>query len=214
MTWIGVLMNKRLIWNFEITDKGSLALPSAIEKEDEARWEMRFFWPDENQPIVLHNLSESFLELSRYTIKHRNDCYLILNDRDYNIKIRQSELVYKPKVDVSGDALGYGKKQKYERIDEMTLPKGEPLSLSSFLNKLQREAQTMTVEKEAVIYKFPSSPKIIFELARIKIKDHVFFSVSLESRVLSWVEYLSQRIIGEEQSSIDYVEFLKSVKAQ
>ncbi|WP_133131154.1 hypothetical protein [Legionella yabuuchiae] len=201
-------MSTRFIWNFEIELSSPLQLPQNSERLEDKRWEARFFWPDK-KPISLHGLDDSFLELSRYRFKHRSDTYLILSDRDYNVKIRNDALLYKPCLERTAHALAYGKKITLDGSTLVELPEEEVLDLTTLLTKINREAYSIHLEKEAVIYKFPDSPKLTLEFARIMINNQIFFSVSVESRILLWVQYLSQHILGN-KTACDYVTFLKS----
>jgi hypothetical protein len=208
---IGEGMSKRLIWNFEIARNSQIKLPqdNALKSKDR-RWESRFFWP-EDEPIILHGLDDGFLNISRYTIKHRADSYLILDDRNYYFKIRRQQLIYKPQLEQTKYALAYGKKISFQSINDIHLPEGETLDLTKFIAKVKSEARTIALEKEILQYKFDLLPKVTMELARIKINNHIYFSLSIESRVLLWTEYLSQHIIIDKSPS-DYVSFLKSIK--
>ncbi|GGI93412.1 hypothetical protein [Legionella impletisoli] len=202
-------MSKRFIWNFEIKPNSSIQLPKDIEDpSEEKRWEARFFW-SKDELIFLNGLDDSFLELSRYRFKHRSDTYLILPNRQYNFKIRRDALLYKPCLERTPHALAYGKKITLEHSTPIEFPEDPDLKSNVMLAKINREAQSFHLEKEAVIYKFPTTPKLTLEFARIMIKNQIYFSVSIESRVLAWVEYLSRRLL-DNKTCCDYVTFLKS----
>ena len=156
----------------------------------ETYWESRFFWP-EKHTIVLSGLDEYFLELSRYKIIHRVDCYNLLPDSDANIKKRCGEWFYKPLIQPTSSAVQYGKKIK---LDDNDIDKEPGLAV--------------LVKKEVLIYKFDSLPSTKLELARIAFNQHGFFTLCIEAPELSWVEHISQQLINE-TPSLDYVSFLK-----
>ena len=89
-------MIKRLVWNFELC----LEKPIDFERlengeEDVLSWEARYFWPD-TAIIPIKGMSENFLDLSQYKIKHREDLYFLSPDGQSNIKKRKGSLWYKP----------------------------------------------------------------------------------------------------------------------
>ena len=181
-------MNTRLIWNFEINDEAPLSLPPLdVEEADNARWESRFFWP-EHEIIVLNGLDERFLDISRYEAKRRHDVYCLLDDQDYNLKIRRNQLLYKPVISKTEHAVAYGKKIDFEE---------------------EHNGRYLSVEKEALIYRFETSPITKLELARLKMADTIWFSVNIESRAKHWVDSIREQMFGEKKTS-DYVTFLKS----
>lgn len=194
-------MKKRLAWNFEINIGAPFALPVIIEPPQmDLHWEFRFFWPEQDM-IILHGLDERFLELSRYNIKHRSDTYVLLPNVDYNIKQRRDKWIYKPLREKTIRANAYGKKIT---IEELTA--AEP-NLQHAIN----EGQPVLVNKEAMIYKFESHLATKLELARLTIHHQIYFSIGIESQTRALVEALTQRIIGDQETS-DYVYFLKQLR--
>ena len=114
-------MRRRLIWNFEINGDRPLDIPAVLPVEpDTGRWESRFFWPAD-EIILLKGLDDSFLALSRYEAKHRQDTYCLLPDADYNIKIRRNQTLYKPMIMKTAQAVAYGKKINLEEPAPDTL---------------------------------------------------------------------------------------------
>ena len=104
-----MIMNKRLVWNFEINSDTALQIPGTNSLViSPNRWESRFFWTDD-QIITLHGLNDSFLALSHYQIKHRQDTYYLLPDTNYNLKVRNDKLFYKPILIKNHQAVAYGK---------------------------------------------------------------------------------------------------------
>jgi hypothetical protein len=203
-------MSKRFIWNFEINQTSPIHLPSINDALPEnMHWESRYFWP-EHKPIVLNGLDDSFLALSRYTIKQRHDKYVILDKFDLNLKFRRDALIYKPKQQQTPIASAYGKKIKYDSISLALPPDSLSIEVEAFRQMISEPSNNIEVEKEAVLYKFPTTPKLKIELARINIKNKIFYSFSIESPVLAWVEYLSHHVISS-KTPMDYVTFIKSI---
>ncbi len=202
-------MKKRLAWNFEINIDAPLSLPVVIEEHNEdTHWESRFFWP-ERDIVTLSGLDERFLELSRYKIKHRSDTYALLSDADFNIKTRRGELVYKPLIERTKRVIAYGKKIKLEDDAIAVIDiHGEQTPLRSLSQRATNQGHPVLVNKEALIYKFESHPTTKLELARLSIDDKIYFSIGIESHTRALVEDLTQRIIGDHETS-DYVSFLK-----
>lgn len=193
-------MNKRLVWNFEINNDNPLAIPEIPPAETHTeRWESRFFWPD-GEPIVLNGLDDSFLALSRYQVKHRQDTYCVLPESDENIKIRRNQLLYKPCMMKTANAIAYGKKINLEETDDKTL-----------IMRIQREGMRIDVEKEALIYRFETVPTLKLELARLRVANTTWFSVNIESHSRCLVESITQQVLSG-HVACDYVTFLKALK--
>ncbi|WP_148294850.1 hypothetical protein [Legionella oakridgensis] len=205
------MMSKRFVWNFEIKNESLLELPSNNDMPvDELRWESRYFWP-ESAIISLNGLDDQFLELSRYEAKHRQDTYYLLPDVNFNLKMRRDQLLYKPMLKQMTWATAYGKKIKLTATEQsLSIPDHNPIDIQSLLVNAKDTIKTVTVSKEALIYQFPTTPKLKMELARLCIGDAVYFSLSLESKVLTWVEYLSKNLL-QGKTPCDYVTFLKTL---
>ena len=116
-------MNKRLVWNFEVSDSKNLDFHRLYDEKDEIRWEARYFWP-EKTIIILHGLDERFLALSNYEIKHRQDCYILLPDSPYNIKQRRLNYSINPIQEegilgamVKIDLADYSPKETYQELN-------------------------------------------------------------------------------------------------
>jgi hypothetical protein len=206
-------MNKRLVWNFEITPNGSFQQPPHHEDTHNGmHWESRFFWSGD-EVIPLGGLDEHFLNLSRYTVKHRQDFYFLLPDVNYNLKQRHEKLSYKPIIKQSPFAIAYGKKIKLEeQTPSFQSPGGPMIDPHALILRIQHEALSVCVDKEALMYQFPSAPNTKLELARLVINTQVFFSVSIESPALTWVETFAQHLVPA-QTPCDYVTFLKRLTA-
>ena len=190
-------MNQRLVWNFEINNDQPLIIPTPLPTEAHTdRWEARFFWPD-NTPILLNGLDDTFLELSRYKAKHRQDTYCLLPDTDENIKVRRNQLLYKPLIMKSPLAIAYGKKINLEDVgDEHGL-----------IQRVQQKGRRIDVEKEALIYRFETEPTTKLELARLRVSNTTWFSINIESRSKFLVESIAQHIVTR-HDPCDYVTFL------
>ena len=159
-------MRTRLVWNFEIESSNLLDLHNLIDIRDELRWEARYFWPADTI-ITLHGLDDSFLALSNYEVKHRQDRYSLLPNSNFNIKERRMQLLYKPLLQETALLRGYGKKiDLAEYPATAILPGTKAVVAPTLLAQLQTGRQDVAVEKEVLIYKFPSEPTIKLELAR------------------------------------------------
>ncbi len=206
-------MNKRLVWNFEICDKDVLCMPNAnLEENQTERWEARFFWPG-HQIIVLNGLSDAFLDVSRYQIKHRQDIYCLLDDADYNLKIRRNQPMYKPMLIQDTHATAFGKKINLEEEEKNSalLPNTTHLTAAMLLKRIQQEGLRIPVEKEALIYRFSTSPVVKLELAKLHVLNTTWFSVNIESRSKIFVDTIKQHLFGNKPCS-DYVHFLKGLQ--
>ncbi|KTD13590.1 hypothetical protein Lgra_0882 [Legionella gratiana] len=204
-------MNQRLIWNFEFTPKKSLPLATYVDsKDDHIKWEARYFWQD-NKPIILNTIDPSLLDITHYKQKHKEDYYYLLPEQNYNIKKRRNQLLYKPLLQKTDSAFGFGTKillstpQDSLHQTELTDP-----DLLKIMHQVTNESIEVPVKKEAFIYSFSTQPKIKMELARLDIFDKVYFSVCIEGRSLYLVETISKYLL-EEQVSCEYVTFLKSL---
>mgnify|MGYP000606064370 CR=1 FL=1 len=201
-------MNKRLVWNFEVSNSEDLDFHHLSDEKDEIRWEARYFWSEETI-ITLHGLNESFLALSNYEIKHRQDCYILLPDSPYNIKQRRSQLLYKPLIQEEGILRGYGKKiDLADYSPGEILPGTRALYAPLLLAEIQKNQREIEVSKEVLIYKLASQPKIKLELARLELAKKIYFSLSVEGRSKLLVNTLARHLL-DKQVSCDYVNFLK-----
>ncbi|MFC3909102.1 hypothetical protein ACFORL_08445 [Legionella dresdenensis] len=202
-------MNKRLIWNFEIDGKRALKLPKQTDDaDDNIRWEIRYFWP-EQAIITIHNLDKSFLELANYQIKQRQDVYYLMPDKEYNIKFRRQELLYKPLVSEHNGCQGFARKISLADCTENDiLPGTGHLTALEFSEQIRSQSTKIHVDKEAFIYKFATAPSIKLELARFHTAGKTFFSVCIEGRSQKLVEQVASNLI-KDKSPCGYVPFLK-----
>ncbi|MFI4919250.1 MAG: hypothetical protein ACHP65_06820 [Legionellales bacterium] len=176
--------------------------------KEKLKWEARFFWPD-NQPIILNLIDNSLLLLSCYKNKFKEDSYYLLPDKNYNIKRRHNELLYKPILKHSPVAIGYGSKIKLENRPEDAHPDSKNTTrLNKILRETQQTGTIILVKKEAYIYKFATTPHIKLELARLLVNEKIYFSACIEGHSASLVATLSQLLLGS-QTACDYVTFLK-----
>lgn len=203
-------MNKRLVWNFEIGKATSLTLPNLDTGLEEHRWESRFFW-SESEIITLQGLDETFLELSRYKLKQRQDTYYLLPGADYNLKIRRQRLFYKPVLLRKAQIIAYDKKIKLEEVPpSQTLPGCAEKDVEALIARIKKEGRQINVDKEAFIYQFDLVPTTRFELARLRVEGQTYFSMSIESRSLPLVESIKEQLLGN-LSPCDYVTFLRRI---
>ncbi|WED42658.1 hypothetical protein [Legionella cardiaca] len=205
-------MNQRLVWNFEINPTPPLDLLSlAKDEKDKLKWEARYFWP-ENTIVTLIGLNDSFLDLGNYEIKHRNDNYLLLPDSDYNIKQRRDELQYKPLLQKIDNIRAYGKKID---LNQPMMPNHshntENASLTNLLTQVQDKAVHVAVHKIVLIYKFPTTPAIKLELARLTVYEKIYFSVCIEGRSQLLVSHIAKHLLVN-HVSCDYVNFLRPLQ--
>lgn len=202
-------MKKRLVWNFEIDPDTPLQYPPLESTIDtEQHWESRFFW-NADEIITLAGLSDDFLALSRYSIKHRQDTYYLLPHADYNLKERHGQLFYKPLLLRNPQALAYGKKIALHTCTlDQPLPGCDNVSAGVLIQQIQKESSPIVVEKEAMIYRIPTTPSLKIEFARLLIDNTVYFSLSIESRALSFLESMTTQLLGS-RPTCDYITFLK-----
>lgn len=137
-------------------------------------------------------MDDSLLNLSRYQCKYREDFYYLLPDSHCNIKRRRDQLLYKPLLKQSNQAMGFGTKIKLD-----ALPKDS-------------SAVEVPVKKEAFIYKFPTNPSVKLELARLEVLNKVYWSLCVEGKSLNLVETIAEHLL-EKQVSCEYVTFLKNI---
>lgn len=204
-------MNKRFIWNFEINTDNTLEIPT-VENfvQSPNHWEARFFWP-QNHIVTLHGLNDSFLQLSHYQIKHRHDTYYLLPNADYNLKTRHDQLFYKPILMKKPQAIAYGKKLKLEdEAASLQLPGYEGKGVAALIAHIKSHGIKITVEKEALIYRFETIPTTKLELAWLYVANKSYLSASVESRSFSLVESMTRQLLGDMPTS-DYVTFLGEI---
>jgi hypothetical protein len=203
-------MDQQLIWNFEFYYPKPRGLTNAAENCDPVKWEARFFWP-ENQIINLCAIDESLIDLTNYQHKQKEDHYYLLPDHNYNIKRRRDELLYKPLLNQSAHASGFGAKISLETLNEDTISnKDYLLSLKKIARQIPKKGIEVIVKKESFSYKFSSHPTIKLELARLEVCNKIYFSACIEGKSLYLVETISHLLLGE-QVSCDYVTFLKNI---
>lgn len=203
-------MTQRLVWNFELSTPKAPFLTKEDKKQDDLKWEWRFFWPEE-EIILLPLIDDAMLDLAHYEQKHKKDHYYLLPGKNFNIKLRRNELLYKPLIKQGKYALGFGakihldaddatKSIEHSRIDEC----------AKIRQQIKDEGVELVVKKESFTFKLPTHPSIKLELARIEVKQKIYFSVCVEGRSHSLVETVSKALFGK-QASCDYVTFLKTI---
>jgi hypothetical protein len=199
-------MTNRLVWNFEFTPTTNFILSDlGKEKEDELKWEARFFWP-ETEIITLLLLDNALLELTHYQHKQKKDKYY-LQEQNYNIKNRRDELVYKPLIKQGKYSLGFGHKINLSELNK------SPESLNSDLNEMMQQLKhsiKVLVKKESFSYKFSTHPNVKLELARIEINSSIYFTLCIEGKSRVLVEAISRHLVGKKVTD-DYVKFLKKI---
>jgi len=202
-------MNQRLVWNFEFVPNRPLPLARIGGKEREhLKWEARCFWAD-NQTIILNTIDNALLNLANYQQKFREDYYYLLPDCNYNIKRRRNELVYKPLEQQSPTAQGFSAKINLGQSQDYQA-QANYVHLEKIAQQIEKEGIGIYVRKEALIYKFPTTPGIKLELARLEVLNKVYFSLCVEGKSLDLVETIFKHLL-DEPISCDYVTFLKNI---
>ena len=199
-------MNQRLIWNFEFTPQvASLPAKFVIKREpEEVKWEIRFFWPND-EIIVLNTLDDSLLDITNYQQKSRDDYYYLLADDNYNIKRRRNELMYKPLLKQTPQAMAFGSKVNIDNLDKSADPQ-----LKKIAQQVVQYGVEIYVKKVAFIYKFATTPTVKLELARLEAHNQTYLSACIEGKSLFLVEHIAERLLGK-QDSCEYVTFLKNI---
>lgn len=202
-------MNRRFVWNFEINTDNSLQIPcQSLNEPCDMVWESRFFW-HENEIITLDGLSDNFLDLSHYQIKHKADEYYLLPNLPYNLKIRRNCLYYKPLITKMPLSIAYGKKiNLHEHSPTEILPCTENLNTDTLLTQIHNKSRRILVEKEVLRYQFKVTLKTQLELARLKFSNATYFSACIESPSRGLVESIAMQLFKKE-STRDYVSFLQ-----
>lgn len=198
-------MTSRLVWNFEfLTHSDFLLSDLKKEKEDELKWESRFFWP-ESEIIFLPLLDPSMLELTHYQHKQKKDIYYLFK-KNYNIKNRRNELIYKPLIKKGKHTSGFGPKINLSQLNAQdTLDK----DLKNILLGL-KNSQEVLVKKESFTYKFPTHPNVKLELAKIELNALTFFTLCIEGKSRTLVELITRALFGKKATE-HYVDFLKKI---
>lgn len=199
-------MNPRLVWNFEFSSKTNAPVPHFTEENtDDLKWEIRYFWP-ENEIIILNPIAPSLLDLANYKRKHKEDYYYLLPERNYNIKKRNDQLLYKPLLKQNNQDAGYGAKIILTSPNDQSLPS----DLQKIIPQIETDGVGVYVKKEAFIYKFPTTPAIKIELARLEVLHKVYFSLCIEGKSHHLVETISKHLL-DKPVSCEYVTFLKNL---
>ena len=203
-------MTQRLVWNFEFTTPKYSALSDLkISKEDDLKWEARFFWP-ESEIISLSLLDDSLLEIAHYQQKQKQDQYYLIPKHNYNLKSRRDELLYKPLVKQSKYAFGFGAKINISKLDNSSSLASYPkFDVKKVMKKLEKSPE-IVVKKDSFTYKFSLQPSVKLELARIDVNNQIYFSLCVEGKSRDLVEAISTGLLGKKPSS-DYVSFLKTI---
>jgi hypothetical protein len=179
-------------------------------QQDNKKWEIRYFWP-EDHIIRFYTLDNSLLDITNYQQKHKEDCYYLLPDGNYNIKLRRNQLLYKPILDRSSKAIGFGTKINLEEIDDYSLQEQGPgFNPHNLIQQVQNFGKKIHVNKTSFTYKFPTTPSVKLELAQLKVQDKVYFSACIEGKSLLLVETINKHLL-DEQVSCEYVTFLKNI---
>ncbi|MFT4060060.1 MAG: hypothetical protein QM652_11005 [Legionella sp.] len=205
-------MNQRLLWNFEFAAKTTTFPREFLTPypSEDLKWEVRYFWPND-QPIVLNLLDNALLDITNYKQKHHEDYYFLLPNKNYNIKRRRDELLYKPLRQKSTIAFGFAAKinLEYDDTHSKKTRSNDPL-LQEITQQVIHEGIEVYVQKKAFTYKFPTTPKVKLELAHLEVHKQIYFSACIEGRSQKLVENLAEYLLGQ-QISCEYVSFLKHI---
>ncbi|KTD79403.1 hypothetical protein [Legionella waltersii] len=204
-------MAERLIWNFEfLQHKQTPLIPPVTDELNDLKWENRYFW-SADEIIHLNTIDPALLDITHYQQKHKEDHYYLLPNKNFNIKRRRGELLYKPIIKRSGPMLGFGPKINLDGIE--TLPNNNDSTidaLKKIVSAVKAQGVMIFVKKDAFIFKFPTTPTIKLELARLEVNNKVYFSVCVEGRSMQLVKTISALLLTK-QKSCGYVSFLKSI---
>lgn len=202
-------MTQRLVWNFELSASKTPFLTKEDKKQDDLKWEWRFFWPEE-EIIRLPLIDDAMLDLAHYEQKHKKDHYYLLPGEHFNIKLRRNELLYKPLLKQGKYAQGFGAKIHLEADASKNMAPSTMDECAKIKQQINEEGVEVVVKKESFTFKLPTHPSIKLELARIEVRQQIYFSVCVEGRSHSLVETVSKALFGK-QASCDYVTFLKTI---
>jgi hypothetical protein len=120
-------------------------------------------------------------------------------------------LLYKPVCKRSPAALAYGKKIKLnDQPPQNTIAELPSLTVQRVLNLIKTSGRKVLVEKEALIYRIPTTPEVKLEFAKLKVSAKTYFSLSIETHEETWIKPICQHLLGH-QVSCDYVTFLKGI---
>lgn len=197
-------MSENLVWNFKLNQ--SISSPLKLFKvctTDTIKWEARFFWP-EDEDIFLNAIDETLLDLNHYKHKYKDDFYYLLPDNDYNIKLRRNKLLYKPLIKQTPFASGFGSKIDLENVENNSR------HLHDLKTQVLEKGEIIPIKKESFTFKFPTTPSVKLELARLELANQIFFSACIEGRSLELVEIIGKLLLSQE-ISCDYVSFLKTI---
>lgn len=200
-------MTRRLVWNFEFNQFKKSTLPELKKiTEDQLKWEARFFWP-ETQVITLQLVEDSLLDIAHYQFKQKEDAYYLIPTKNYNIKKRRGELIYKPQKKSSKYAIGFGPKINLSQSIQTSTATDDESEIKEILNTIT-PGEPLFVKKDSFTFKFETHPSIKLELARIEINHIYYFTLCIEGRSQALVEAMSKNLLGK-QPTTDYVNFLK-----
>ena len=94
-------------------------------------------------------------------------------------------------------------------MDDLLIPEDTGFNQQELIHQIKHVAIPVSLEKEAVTYKFSGPPKLSLEFARIRFKQQIYFSLSIESKSLEWVQNFS-KILLKNRYSTDYIDFIKN----
>jgi len=205
-------MNKDLIWNFAFNEQTKVEFDTSLllkpsESSGPIKWEVRFFW-SEGEQCNLNALTDAEVALALYEPKNHKDYYYLIPGYEYNLKKRYEKIFYKPLVERSGRALGFGAKQILEPSSEELSQKD--LLATQMLEHINQRSIELYVQKEAFVYSFPSSPKTKLELGRVEVLNKVFYTACVEGRSYALVEQIAHHLAPQHQAT-DYVHFLQQL---
>ena len=155
---------------------------------------------------MLNTLDNSLLDIAKYQQKSREDYYYLLTDSNYNIKRRRNELLYKPLLKRTDQAIAFGSKIN---LDDLKDPTADP-QLQKIAQHVAQQGVEVYVKKVAFIYKFATTPTVKLELARLEVQNQTYLSACIEGKSLFLVERLAGLLLGK-QNSCEYVTFLKNI---
>lgn len=120
-------------------------------------------------------------------------------------------MLYKPLMKRAHYAVGFGEKIILDPfLEQPSQTQPTHPEIQKMKQHIGHDAVGVLVKKEALIHKFPTTPTIKMELARLEIGHKIYFSLCVDGKSLELVETISRHLLGE-HISCDYVSFLKNI---
>jgi hypothetical protein len=204
------------LWNFRLSPI-SVSFPQdplqeSLIKTISGKWEVRYFWPLPHEDIIIPAFDSSLFQIENYRHKIHDDCYLLTQDKDLNLKVRSNELLVKKQLVKSEGICGFLKKERIPlslRKDEFSsLPQNNQISQVLFeISGKKSPFNVLPVLKESMRIKLDGFHKMHLEFSRVFISDQIFLSLCLEGKNFHEIKFLNN-ILGIPIPPLSYTEFL------